>query len=114
MWVQGVYGPAHPSGAMATAFGGMFLGKNVLTIRHLAPGKFQASQSLHPFFPLYPKKTLTTDQPTNNQTKPINNQTNQHRNTPSIHRNNLLAYFCIVEKSAFWHFLACYLGASGY
>lgn len=33
MWVQGVYGPAHPSGAMATAFGGMFLGKNVLTIR---------------------------------------------------------------------------------
>lgn len=33
MWVQGVYGPANPSATMATAFGGMFLGKNVLTIR---------------------------------------------------------------------------------
>ncbi|CAK9084253.1 Uncharacterized protein SCF082_LOCUS39977 [Durusdinium trenchii] len=35
MWVQGVYGPVSPSGAMATAFGGMFLGKNILTIRSL-------------------------------------------------------------------------------
>jgi len=33
MWIQGLYGPVSPSGAMGVAFGGMFLGKNVLTIR---------------------------------------------------------------------------------
>eukprot|EP00439_Symbiodinium_sp_Y106_P015182 s1366_g2.t1 len=33
MWIQGLYGPVSPSGAFGVAFGGMFLSKNVLTIR---------------------------------------------------------------------------------
>lgn len=33
MWVQGIFGPVRPAATMATAFGGMFLSRNVLTIR---------------------------------------------------------------------------------
>lgn len=33
MWIQGLYGPVSPSGAFGVAFGGMFLSKNVLTVR---------------------------------------------------------------------------------
>ncbi|CAJ1344647.1 unnamed protein product [Effrenium voratum] len=33
MWVQGLYGPRSPSVTMGAAFGGLFLSKNVLTIR---------------------------------------------------------------------------------
>lgn len=35
MWVQGLFGPVRPACTMGTAFGGHFLGKNVLTIRLL-------------------------------------------------------------------------------
>lgn len=33
MWVQGLFGPVRPACTMGTAFGGHFLGKNVITIR---------------------------------------------------------------------------------
>ena len=43
MWVQGLYGPRSPSVTMGAAFGGLFLSKNVLTIRcSAASGLFLA------------------------------------------------------------------------
>ena len=57
---------------------------------------------LHPLFPLCQTKTSTHNQQTTNQQNQTNKTKATHTNTPSIHRNNLLAYFCIVEKSALW------------